>query len=153
MKKKLFLFVLLILLCLVSIFGQASEAVSQLLESTSITYGQAAYFAATNLSLIPDESSYELASEEIVKAKLINTIDDYNAPISMAEFSMLCMKTWDFKGGLFYSIFKNPRYAFKEMQSKGIIPNDFDPSQSVTGIFALNTFTKCIELSEQTRKN
>lgn len=151
MKKKIFLFVLLISLGLVPIFGQASEAVSQLLEATSITYGQAAYFAATNLSLIPDESSYEQASEEIVKSKILYSIEDCNSPISLAEFSMLCMKTWNFKGGLFYSLFKNPRYAFKEMQSKGIISNESDPDQGVSGIFALNTFTKCIDLAEKGR--
>jgi hypothetical protein len=58
------------------------------------------------------------------------------------------MNTWIKKGGLMYSITKSPRYAFREMQSLGLVDYAKYPNQSLTGKEALNIMSKCIKIYE-----
>jgi outer membrane protein OmpA-like peptidoglycan-associated protein len=47
--------------------------------------------------------------------------------------SLLFMQSFEINGGIFYSIFKNPRYAFREMAHKNFIHGRIDPAMNVTG--------------------
>lgn len=51
----------------------------------------------------------------------------------LAGLALVLMRVWKFKGGLFYSIFKNRRYAFREMIYLGIFDPEDDPSNSFSG--------------------
>ena len=59
------------------------------------------------------------------------------------------MNTWIKKGGLMYSITKSPRYAFREMQSLGLIDYQKYPNLSLSGKEALNIMSKCITIYEK----
>jgi hypothetical protein len=48
-----------------------------------------------------------------------------------------------------YSITKSPRYAFREMQSLGLIDYQKYPNQSLSGKEALNIMSKCITIYEK----
>jgi hypothetical protein len=43
------------------------------------------------------------------------------------------MRTFDLRGGIFYSLFPNDRYAYRELTAKEIIQGRADPSQKVSG--------------------
>ena len=145
-RKILFLSILLMLSCFC--FGQSADFVSEMIESTAVTYEDAAYFCAINLELIQDDVSPADAVKALDDAKFFSMPKDSKISITYEVLANMCMRTWDIKGGLMYTITKANRYAFKEMQYLGFIPNNANPKSTVSGIQMLNLITRCIEQSE-----
>jgi outer membrane protein OmpA-like peptidoglycan-associated protein len=59
------------------------------------------------------------------------------------------MKSFGLKGGLFYSIFKNSHYAYRELVFRQIIPDSADPEQLVTGEEFLQIVNRVLDLQDQ----
>ena len=152
MKK--FVFLLLISLFVVTFASaQDSNKVTQVIESNKITYGQSAYFVAIALNLASDSTSEADCSKAISDANIIKLPEDLATTISCDDFALLCMKAWNLKGGVFYTLTQNKRYAFKEFKSLGLLPISTDPKQSLSGRTALNIISSCIELSQKVVTN
>lgn len=78
------------------------------------------------------------------KAMPPNAAFDDNA--NLAGLALLIMRVYDFKGGLFYSMFKNRRYAFREMVYRGIFENEDDPADSFSGVKFLDVLSRVSRL-------
>lgn len=134
-------------------FGQSADFVSKMIESPCVTYEDAAYFCAINLGLIQETDSANEALVALDREKVFSMPENPTANITYDAFANMCLKTWKIKGGLLYTITKSNRYAFKEMQYLGFIPNSEDPKSEVSGIQMLNMFTRCIEMAEKGSTN
>lgn len=64
--------------------------------------------------------------------------------VLLGDLSLIVAKVGNMKGGLFYSIFKNSRYAFKELKALGILPEEADPSMLVSGRDVLAIFSSVV---------
>jgi len=52
---------------------------------------------------------------------------------SLQGVSLLIMRAFNLKGGAFYSLFKNPHYAYRELVYQDIIQDRADPNMAVSG--------------------
>ena len=106
--------------------------IETLLETEAVTYAQAARFileaANVNITPNPEEAFYFAAQENWIPR---------NAAIGdiarLDKISLLLMRSFNIKGGLFYSITKSSHYAYRELVYKGIIQGRHDPSMPVSG--------------------
>ena len=126
-------------------FSQQVDKITDIIEADFFNCGQAAYIASTFLDENTEAFSYEEAMNWVVEQGLIVTEKDYSMPITVAELSGLCMKTWNIPGGLFYKFTKSNRYAYKELRALGFISIYDDPSKNISGSNALNIIYKCME--------
>lgn len=147
MLKKIFVIsIFFILGCLC--FGQSADMVSKMIESESVTYEDVAYFCATNLGLANDNTSPEDALVALCDAKIYSMPKNPKVNITYEAVANMCMKTWGIKGGLFYTITKSNRYAFKELQYLGFISSSENPKKNISGRDVLNLITRCMEKTE-----
>ncbi|MBO4319399.1 MAG: hypothetical protein J5857_02910 [Treponema sp.] len=144
MKRSIFLFAFLFLIA-GAVSAQSADRVTEILGEKQVTYGEIAYLAGSELNLVQEKTSYADALKIAVEAGIIKGNPEATDPISYAGLAFACSKTWNVSKSLFYKLSNSPRYAFKQLQSLGIIPSNADPSQTVSGRNALNIITACIE--------
>lgn len=128
----------------VSAFSQTADSVTKMIESKTVSFEQVAYFAAVSNGLITEDVSVEdavIALESKIKKSEVKTAD----ALSYEDCAFVCAKAWNIKGGLMFTLFKNPRYAFKEFQAKKYIQESKNPKSKITGRDALYLITKCAE--------
>ena len=135
----------LVILCFlaVSSFLSAQSTAAEietLLETDAVTYAQAARFIldAANLKTTPHpEEAFNFADQNNWVPRKA-AAGDY---ARLDGIALLLMRSFDIKGGLFYSITKGSHYAYRELVYKGIIQGRHDPSMPVSGerlIFYVN---------------
>lgn len=114
-------------------FAQQAEKISSALDVEEISKGTAAYFTCVYANLA-DESVSDSAAFDILETENIFGADEnVSERIDLSEVCFVIAKSMGMKGGIFYSIFKTPRYAFREFKAKGIVPQSAEPEQSVSG--------------------
>ncbi|MCL2129475.1 MAG: OmpA family protein [Treponema sp.] len=136
MKKYLWL----LFLCILPVFLNAQTAmeIEELLDVKAVSYEQASRlvlkaadiqeFSAT-VSLPDGSEAFNLAAER----KWLPKNAAINAEASYEGVSLLIMRAFNIKGGLFYTISKNAHYAYREMVQKEIIQGRSDPKMPLSG--------------------
>ena len=133
---------------LVSAFvpAQTAQRIEQLLEKETINYKEAAWiildasgkFSFLNTDVVSSpERAYRYAADNGWLPRNVT-------PDTAATFegvSLLIMRSFGFKGGVLYSIFKSPHYAYRELVYRDIIQGKASPKQTLSGdmlIFSTN---------------
>lgn len=147
--KKVFFLLLTAVFFTFSISAQSSEKLSEIISSKKITSGQAAYLSAVYLNAVQEQADYSQSVKALEELSLLKEGTSPNDFISIDQCAFLFAKTTGIKGGLFYTLFPTPRYAFKELQAKKIIPPDQDPSFSLSGRDAIAILNGCIDSSSK----
>jgi len=120
--------------------AQTAAEMETLLETQAVTYAQAARFVleAAEAAVIADpEEAFRFAEEQ-------NWLPKGASPETEAQLdgiSLLCMRSFDLKGGFLYSLMKNPHYAYRELVYQSAIQGRADPHMAVSGyqlIFMIN---------------
>ena len=142
--KKSILFCAAGLLLSAAVFAQSSEKLTELINTDKATFGQISYLAGVYTGKVAEDADYDTAVKTLSSEGIIGADKTADTEITLAELSYLCMKTTGLKGGLFYSIFPGPRYAFRELKAKNIIPPAADPSEKVTGRDAIAVLNGCL---------
>jgi outer membrane protein OmpA-like peptidoglycan-associated protein len=133
-------FIFLFFFIFVSAFVQAQTAqrIEQLLEKETINYREAAWiimeasgkFSFINTDVVSSpERAYRYAAEN--KWLPGNITPDTTA--TFEGISILIMRSFGFKGGILYSIFKSPHYAYRELVYRNIIQGKAGPKKTVSG--------------------
>jgi len=114
--------------------------IETLLETNAVTYAQAARFileaAGVKVTPHPEEAFYFAEQNNWLPR---NAAAGDTARLD--KISLLLMRSFDIKGGLFYSMTKSSHYAYRELVYKGIIQGRHDPAMKVSGerlIFYVN---------------
>ncbi len=131
MKKLFFLWALIF--CSALLYAQIAADMDLLLNSDEVSYGLAARFILSAAEVMPENIS-EVDAFRTAQSK--GWIDEGIEPsqnITLGAFSLLCMKAFDLKGGIMYSIFPNKRYAYREMMYKNFIQGKNESSQTISG--------------------
>ena len=147
--KKFYFFTLFLLFFTASTYSQSADYITKILETDEVNFSQISYFVATHLELLPDSATEQQAMNVVSLAKISTIPENPYKSISYKKFAQLCMNSWIKKGGLLYTITKSQRYAFKEMQSMGLIDMKKYSNQHLSGKEALNIMTKCIQIYEK----
>lgn len=126
---------LFLLLLPVLAYAQTAAEMDSLLGADTVSAARAARFVLGSAELLPGGLSgpeAEKAAYDTARSKgWIKT--DSGADITLKDSAFLVMKAFNIKGGVMYSLFKNHRYAYREMISLKLIPGIADPGMKVTG--------------------
>lgn len=131
-----------------TVFAQSADSLSAILEAEELTVEQAAYIPCTWLNPETENLSFQDAYSFLCEKGWIDSSLAASAPISLKEFSGICMKAWNLSGGLMYTITKSDWYAFKELKAKGFLQATDDPSMKISGGKALDVIYQCMEYAE-----
>ena len=143
---------LLLLFTAGALYAQSADRITEMLESSSATYGQVCYISAVYKGLIDDTATEEDAVSALKNAGIISAAVQPSDTVQLSSLAGLYAKIWKIKGGLFYTLFHNDRYAFRELKAQGIIPDSSDPEQQVSGRTALSFFNACMDAFGGTEK-
>jgi outer membrane protein OmpA-like peptidoglycan-associated protein len=137
MYRKLFLVLLLPLLAgspAPGLFAQDAQTLENLLAAPTVSYADAADFV------------YK-AADRGGAAELPKGADpQQSARVDGAAY--LVMNAFNLKGGIFYSLFKNPHYAYREMVQQKVIQWFSDPMRDISGEQLVYMVNRALALSE-----
>ena len=122
----------LLILLSTSLHAQTANEIETLLNTNAVTYAQAVRFVleAADIAAITDRG------EAFQYAKKQNLLPQKAAPdvaVTLENISLVLMKSFNIKGGIFYTIAKNPHFAYRELVYKEIIQGRADPDMKVSG--------------------
>jgi len=149
MRKIVWIFVF----CVLPFFlpAQTAADIEDLLAIKAVSYEQAARLVLKAADL-PDFSAGEglpngaEAFSFAAERKWLPKMAGNNEEASLEGVSLLIMRSFDLKGGLLYSLTKNPHYAYREMVYKEIIQGRTDPEMAVSGEQLLFLVNRVISL-------
>jgi len=130
----------LIVCFLLSISGflpaQTAAEIEEMLKSEALSYEEVARFVLKaadvpggQLNLNDSAGAFRFAAEQKWLPRKAAAADK----ASLKGVSLLLMRSFDIKGGLFFTVFKNPHYAYREMVYQDIIQGRADPAMAVSG--------------------
>ena len=146
MRTKLIV-VLLVLAGAVALFAQTAERIEQIGNEDQISAGSAAYLAAASAGLVNDDASPQQALEALVNLGFPSGIET-SVPARLDQFAFMLMLAHNRPGGLMYSLFPGPRYAFRELEFQRIIRGGGVPRATLTGTRALRLVGRMLTLAE-----
>lgn len=79
------------------------------------------------------------------KLKVIPEGAKIETPADLAGLALLIMRAYNLHGGIFYSMFQNRRYAFREMVYFGIFNRTDDPNDTLSGARFLSILS-CVDM-------
>jgi len=121
------------------LFAQTAAELEELLQVQAVNYGQAARFvlAAADAAYLQDpEQAHAYAVEQRWLPKKAAA-----KPARLNDVSLLLMRAFDMRGGMWYSLTKSPHHAYRELVYKDIIQGRSDPEMTVSGeelLFLIN---------------
>jgi len=109
-----------------------AQEIETLLNSKTVTYAQAARFVLEAADALATNNSEE-AFNYAVQQKWLPKKAASDAPARLDNISLLLMRSFKTRGGIMYSITKNPHYAYRELAYLKVIQNRADPAMLVSG--------------------
>ena len=149
LKKKLIVLLCIPLMFLGYIYTQDASYFSDIIESDAISWEQASFLILAGGDFLPEDIKPRDAWDELLSTYWFSNVPERESRITVAEFCGIATKTLDYKGGLFYSLFKNNRYAFRDLRFKAIVPAHLDPQAKLKGLDALSITERLIEEVER----
>jgi hypothetical protein len=118
--------------------AQTAAEIEALLEVPAVSYAQAARVALKAAQAAQAAQAAEITGieEAFAFAAERNWLPKNASPESEARLdgvSLLFMRAFDIKGGLFYSLIKSPHYAYRELERRNAFKGRSDPRSLVSG--------------------
>jgi hypothetical protein len=111
--------------------AQTAERLDKLLDSAGVSYAEAAMMVLPAAALAGEDVSPEAAFAEA--RSLLPKAAEPGGAVRLGELAFLIMGAFDMKGGLFYTLFPGPRYAYRELVHRRLIQGRKDPALAVSG--------------------
>jgi len=130
MKRVLFISAVCLILAS-PVFAQTAAEVEQLLAADSVTYEQAAWFLsrAAELPAADPQGAFNNAAKRNWLPKNVSPGDTAR----LDGIALLVMRSFDIRGGVIYSMYQTPHYAYRELVYQNIIQGRTDPAMTVSG--------------------
>jgi len=132
------------------LFGQTAERILRFLEQDQVSYRDAALLvleAAGHLESAKQTSADDAFSFAMERGWLPkNAAPDGAARLN--GIALLLMRSFGLKGGVMYSLAKNPHYSYRELVYKNIIQGKTDPKMLVPGDKFLILINRLLALEE-----
>ena len=150
MKKYFCLFALCIILA-PRAFAQTAAKLEALLNEKALTWSAAAAFVleASGAADSPDPAdAFRFAAER-------EWLPKNAAPEDAARLdgvALLLMRSFELKGGIFYSLLKNPHHAYRALVYKNVIRGNVDPDMPVSGSELLLMINRIFSIKEKEGK-
>ncbi|MDR2702203.1 MAG: hypothetical protein LBB72_07210 [Spirochaetaceae bacterium] len=131
--------------------AQTASEIEVLLGTSEVTYGQAASFVLRASEAVKTSNVRE-AFNLAVERKWLPKNASPDSKARLDGISLLVMQSFGLKGGLLYSLFKNPHYSYRELAARGAFKGKSDPHNAVSGdqlLFITNRVLSIIEGERQ----
>jgi hypothetical protein len=131
-NKHIILFCVFCFLGLGFLSAQTAAEIETLLRTSAVTYGQAVSFvlrASDTLKTSDPRAAFNYAAEHSWLPKNVSV----DSQARLDGISLLFMQSFGLKGGIFYSLFKNPHYAYRELEARSAFKGKYDPLNAVSG--------------------
>jgi len=131
-------------------FAQNAAELEAMLKAETVSASSAARFVLGAADLLEsglsgpaaERAAYDIASSN----GWIKVPGDES--LTMKDTALLIMKAFNIKGGLMYSLFNNPRYAYREMVYQKLISGHMDGGMKVYGVRFLQILDKVISYAD-----
>ncbi len=133
MKRTVFISTTLIILGSAAGFAQSNDLIDALLDRETADFGSSLQLILSAGGLVDEEATSEEAYETFRSLGWRMRTKDLSDPLTAGELSYLIMKSLRLRGGIMYSILPSPRYAFRELVYRGVIPPQTPPGRIVSG--------------------
>ena len=122
-----------------------------MLAADTVSAAKAARFILASADLLPSDLSGAAAETAAYDIAVSNGWVKKAAEesITLKDTAFLIMKAFDLKGGLMYTLLKNPRYAYREMVYRKLIMGTADPDMKVTGGRLIEILGKTMSYAEE----
>ena len=128
-------------------WGQAADELEALLKAEQLSYAAAARFvleAADVAALEDPKEAFNYAWER----KWLPGRAQADGPARLDGVSLLIMRSYGIKGGLFFTLFPNPHYAYRELVYRRVIQDRSDPEMAISGDWLLFMVSRLLTLRE-----
>ena len=129
--------------------AQTALRIEEMLEKSALSWSEIAIFtleASDQIALFDAEEAFNYAYSRNWLPKKAQAND--NARLD--GVALLLMQSFDLKGGIFYSITKNPHYAYRELVYQDIIQGRTYPDMLVSGDDFLFILSRILSLTNDT---
>jgi hypothetical protein len=135
----------------VLLYAQTAAEIEKLLETKAVSYARAAWLVleAADMSGSFENSAPEGAFNFAAQQGWLPKKAAPQDKASLEGISLLIMRSFGIKGGLFYSLAKNPHYAYREMVYKDIIQGRSNPQMPVSGELLLFLVNRVLSRAEE----
>jgi len=141
----------LVLLGTAGLHAQTATQIEEILGMQNVNYERAAWLVleAADLSGPLEASGMERAFDLARDNGWLPRNARSEDKATLEGVSLLIMRSFNIKGGLFYSLFKNPHYAYRELVYREIIQGRVDPQMAVSGEMLLFIINRVLEGTEE----
>ena len=129
--------------------SQSNVVIDLLLNENQATYGKTLYLTVLAGGLIPEVSSVKQALHVAQDEHWVVRDKEVDDQVTEAEFCYMVMKALRLKGGILYTLFPSPRYAFREMKFRKLISEAKSPGDVVSGVHVVQTLGEVLEWRAQ----
>jgi hypothetical protein len=114
-----------------AVFGQTAERLDAVLAAERVSFAQAAAVLLPAAGLADPEAGEEeilaLARQWFPRGAAAEN------PVSLDRLSYMAMKSFGLSGGFMYALFPGPRYAYRAMAWRRLLPPRADPRRTLSG--------------------
>jgi hypothetical protein len=130
------------------LYAQTAAEVEELLQVQAVSYGQAARFVlwAADAASLKSADAFAYAAEQRWLPRKAAAAD----AARLDGVSLLLMQAFAVKGGMWYSLTKNPHYAYRELVYQDVIQDRADPKMTVSGEHLLFLINRLLSRQEDT---
>jgi len=153
MKRISYGFVICFLL-IFSVFlpAQTAAEIEEMLKSEALSYEEAALFVLKAADLPkgqPDLNDTAEAFRFAADQKWLPKDAVAGGEANLKGVSLLLVGSFNVRGGVFFSIFKNPHYAYRELVYQDVIQGRVDPEMVVSGSHLLFLVSRLLSRQEE----
>jgi len=128
-----------------------AKEIEELLQVKNVSYAKAARFVleAADVAVLKESEAFAFSAERGYLPKNASE----NQAARLDGVSLLLMRAFAIKGGILYSMTKNPHYAYRELVYQDVIQGKSEPDMPVTGeqlLFLINRVLSKIDGAEIT---
>ena len=124
-----------------------NETMDVILEQDSLTYGAASFLILSGAGVLDDGATLEESALRMgeLAPKVVLASDE---PVTLGQYSYMIMTVYSIKGGIFYSLFKNPHYSLRELRFQNIVQGKAYPRMTLSGERAVRILSRVISVQE-----
>jgi hypothetical protein len=130
-KTGLFLILSVTILCSAPAFAQTAAKLDAILDAERVSFAQAAAVILPAAGRLDPEAG-EVRAFAAAGAWFPRRAER-DGPITMGELSHLVMRSFNLTGGFMYALFPGPRYAYRALVWRRLLPPSADPARFLTG--------------------
>jgi len=148
-RNRCLLFLAILFLSTLPLSAQTAAEMDALLQTDAVTIAASARFVLGAANLLPPDLSGAAAESAAWDLALSKgwVKGDSGGEVTLKDTAFLVMNAFNFKGGVLYSLFHSPRYAYREMVYLKLIQGRFDPAMKVSGTRLLQIIGSALSFS------